>query len=574
LVALSILFPLFASAALAQTNLKLLGHLDPFEGENRYADVWGEGNYAYLGSFSGSGVMIVDISDPTNPRLAGHYNPAVGGRFQDVVVIDGVGYFSSEDRGGLHIVDVHDPANPFLLSQITQAQNGFLNVHELFVSKGVLYEADSRTNRVKAFDVRNPANPIFLWDIVTTDALFIHAITVVNDRLFTSGWSGQTDIYDVRNILNQPPAILGSVNSGNSSHAAWMSSDGQLMVSARETIDGDIRLFDISDPANPVQLSAITAKSVGLEAFSAHNPYIVGNLLFVSWYQAGALVFDITDPRFPRLTGRFDTPHRVDVGFNGCWGIYPFLGFHRILVSDLDGGLYILDATEALAGPVTVSAASYSVAGVAAKSIVTAFGTDLTSSTSAAVSLPLPLTLSGAAVSVEDAAGVVRAAALFYASPTQINFQIPAETAIGPAVIKFQKANGETLVGASIVQTSAPSIFTYSSNGLGAAAAIDASTGERAPFSASQANGLSTILAVFGTGLGNDATDLPGNVAADTRATVDGIPCLVGYAGQAPGFIGLNQFNLYLPTGLTTGDHTLIINRHGVASNPVIISLR
>src|SRR5215510_13834681 len=170
----------------AQVTLKLLGRLDPFEGENRYGDIWGEGQYAYLASYNGDGVMIIDISDTANPKLAGHYSPPVGGRFQDVVVINGIGYFGSESRGGLHIVDVRNPANPVLLSQVNTEQNGHPNVHEIFVADGALYEADSRTNRVKVFDVRNPASPVFVRDIDASDPR-VHAAVVNNGRLFTSG---------------------------------------------------------------------------------------------------------------------------------------------------------------------------------------------------------------------------------------------------------------------------------------------------------------------------------------------------------------------------------------------------
>ncbi|MEK7829660.1 MAG: choice-of-anchor B family protein [Acidobacteriota bacterium] len=351
---------LFSASANAQA-IKLLGQLDPFDGDNRYSDVWGEGNYAYLGSFGGTGLMIIDISNPTAPRLAGNYNPAEGGRFQDVMVINGIGYFSSESRGGVHIVDVRNPASPVLLSQITQDKNGFPNVHELFVADGVLYEADSRTTVVKVFDVRDPRNPVFVRNIQTTDTRFIHAIVCVNGRLFTSGWSGKTDIYDVRDVLTAAPPLLGSFDSGTNSHASWPSNDGTLLASARETTNGDVRLFDISNPASPVQLSAITAQSLGLEAFSAHNPYIIGNLLYVSWYQAGLVILDITDPRQPKLIGAYDTfPGTTTSGFDGCWGVYPFLGFDRVLLSDLDGGLFIVDATAAQTGPRTVSEASYS----------------------------------------------------------------------------------------------------------------------------------------------------------------------------------------------------------------------
>lgn len=563
----------FSITATAQATVKLIGHLDPFDGNNRYADIWGEGNFAYLGSFSGSGVMIVDVSAPTTPRLVGHYNPAEGGRFQDVMVINGIGYFSSESRGGVHIVDVRNPANPLLLSQITTEQSGFLNVHELFVADGILYEADSRTTVIKVFDVRDPRNPVFVRDIQTTDTRFIHAIVCVNGRLFTSGWSGKTDIYDVRNVLTAAPPLLGSFDSGTNSHVSWPSNDGKLLASARETTNGDVRLFDISDPANPVQLATISAQSLGLDAFSAHNPYIIGNLLIVSWYQAGLVILDISDPRQPRLLGNYDTYSGPINGFDGCWGVYPFLGLDRVLLSDLDGGLFVVDATAAQAGPRTVSAASFGFSAIAAKSIVAGFGTNLASATLAASTSLLPTSLGGASVAVVDFKGVERLAPLFFVSPFQINYQIPAGTAPGPALIKFNN-NGQLATGSTIVTPSAISIFTANASGSGEAAALDAFTFSRAPFNSTQSNGQPNIIAVFCTGLGEDATDIDGNVAATVLATIDDQPVTASYAGRAPGFSGLNQLNIVFPAGITAGIHKLSVTRNGVASNAVTIIVR
>ena len=65
-------------------NVTLVSQLDPLPGNNRYGDVWGEGNYAYVGSFSGSGVAIIDISDPNAPFLETTYLPPSGGQFKDV----------------------------------------------------------------------------------------------------------------------------------------------------------------------------------------------------------------------------------------------------------------------------------------------------------------------------------------------------------------------------------------------------------------------------------------------------------------------------------------------------------
>ncbi|MDX2030206.1 MAG: choice-of-anchor B family protein [Blastocatellia bacterium] len=565
---------LFAISARAQAPLKLVGQLSPFSGDNRYADIWGEGNYAYLGSYNGTGVMIIDISDPTAPRLVGNYNPSEGGRFQDLVVVNGIGYFSSESRGGVHIVDVRNPANPVLLSQVTEAKNGFVNVHELFVDNGVLYTCDSRTNRVRIFDVGNPSNPLFVREIITTDTRFIHAVTVVNGRLFTSGWSGKTDIYDIRRVLTEPPPLLGSVDSGTTSHAAWMSNDARIMVSCRETVDGDVRLFDISNPANPQPLATITAKSLGLDAFSSHNPYILGNMLFVSWYQAGVAVIDITDPRQPRLTGVYDTFPGSSTGFDGCWGVYPFLGFDRVLISDLDKGLFIVDATAALAGPRTVSAASYGFSAIASRSIAALFGVNLSTGTQAASATPLPTALGGTTISVLDVLGVERLAPLFFVSPSQINYQIPAGTAPGPALIKVTNGAGQVSRGATIVAASAPSIFTLDLSGRGPAAALDAFTFRPAPFPATQSNGQPNAIAVYATGLGSDATEVDGNVNASVQATIDGQPVQVSYAGRAPGFVGLNQINLVFPPAIASGPHQLVISRSGQASNAVIITIR
>jgi uncharacterized protein (TIGR03437 family) len=571
--AYALLYPLFAITAQAQTTLKFLGRIDPFDGDNRYGDVWAEGKYAYLASYNGTGVMIIDISDPTNPKMAGFYNPSEGGRFQDVVVINGIGYFGSENRGGLHIVDVRNPANPILLSQVNTDQSGHPNVHEIFVAEGVLYESDSRTNIVKVFDVKNPAAPVFVRDIFASDPR-VHAAVVINGRLFTSGLGGKTDIYDVRRILMEPPAHLGVIDSGAGSHSSSASNDGKTLAVARETPDGDVRLFDITNPSNATLISTISAQSLGIDAFSPHNPYIVGNLLFVSWYQAGLILIDISNPSQPRLVGIYDTSSAPSNGFDGCWGVYPFLGFDRVLLSDMDGGLFIVDATAAITGPRTVSSASYSVSAIAPQAIVAAFGTNLAPTTLVASSTPLPTSLAGVTVTVQDSAGAERAAPLFFISPNQINYQIPPGTKPGPALIKFMNGTGQTVVGSSIIAPNAPSIFTEDASGAGAASALDAFTFMPGPFNPTRENGSPNIIAVFGTGLGADATDTEANVGGEVQAFIDGQTTQIIYAGPAPGFTGLNQINISLPAGISPGAHKLLIARGGVSSNAVSITIK
>ena len=335
-----------AGGARAET-FELVGQLDPFSGDDRYGDVWGEGDYAYLGSFAGSGVMIIDIADPVSPSLLTVYGAGAGGRFKDVKVHDGIGYFASDNGGGLHIVDLSDPATPALLAQVTSAENGYDSIHNVFYADGYLYEADSRTEKVKVFDVSDPALPFFVRNINTPDAQFIHDITVIGGRLYASGFGGFTYIYDVGDVgAMRPPRLLGEVPTGPNSHSNWVSSDGSLLISAAEISNGAVTIYDISDPTVPVLLSSIDRGSLGIDAFSPHNPVLFSDtLLFVSWYQAGVVAIDISNPAAPLPVGGYDTFPGPVVGFDGNWGVYPLLGLDRVLLSDLDGGLFIIDAS-------------------------------------------------------------------------------------------------------------------------------------------------------------------------------------------------------------------------------------
>jgi choice-of-anchor B domain-containing protein len=348
---LSLLFIASLSPSVCGLNIDLVSQFDPFPGDNRYADVWGEGDFAYIGAFNGSGVGIIDISDSTTPTLAEHYNPA-NGQFKDIKVQNGIGYFVSDNGGGVHIVDLSDPTSPSLNSQITAAISGYDSAHNVFISNGFLYEADSHTPTVKVFDVTDSANPVFVRNIVTTDSSYIHDITVIDDRLYTSGFGGTTDIYDVASIGTTAPTLLGTVNSGSNSHSNWVTSDNSLLISARELSDGEVRIIDVSDPGNPTLLSTIDKTLLGIDAFSPHNPVLFDDkLLFVSWYQAGVQAIDISDPSSPALVGSFDTFPGAVSGFDGNWGVYPFLGLDKVLLSDLDGGLFVVDATAVVPEP-------------------------------------------------------------------------------------------------------------------------------------------------------------------------------------------------------------------------------
>ncbi len=347
-----------ASAAELTFNVTLQGGNDPLTGTSRYGDVWGEGDYAYVGSYMTTGVRIFNIADPTNPTLVATY---LGGVFKDVKVRNGLGYFASDDNQGMHIVDLSDPTNPTLIKRVTSVNGGFNDIHNIFLDGDYVYQADNHNAAVKVLNISDPANPVFVRNIILdTPGEWVHDITVRDGRLFTSSKGssttsgGTTHIYDITNVGTMDPPLLKAFTTGPRTHSNWSSTDGNILVVAQERDNGELRIYDISnidqpnDPDNPVLLKTITRSTLGINAKTPHNPVVVGDKLFVSWYQAGLMIFDLSDPTAAPLVGAYDSMPGTTgqpSGFQGDWGVFPFLGSDKVLLSDTESGLVIVDVS-------------------------------------------------------------------------------------------------------------------------------------------------------------------------------------------------------------------------------------
>ena len=129
--------------------------------------------------------------------------------------------------------------------------------------------------------------------------------------------------------------------------------------------------------------------------------------------------------------------------------------------------------------PVTmVSAASYATA-LAPEAIAAAFGANLATGTASAPASGPPFSLGGTQVSVQDSAGVSWAAPLFYVSSQQVNFEIPAGTAVGPATVLIASGGGAMSSASIQISNVAPALFSADGSGKGVAAgfAVDIQSG-------------------------------------------------------------------------------------------------
>jgi hypothetical protein len=358
------------AAADVTFNIDFVGASDPIPGSGSlyYGDVWGDGNYAYVGSdVDGGGIAIFDISDPTMPQFLTEYE---GDQMEDVVVHDGIGYFSSDVSTaagtGVDIVDLSNPANPVFLSRINGDIGGHNKVHTLALHDGFLYTVDNAANQatldyVKVWDVSDPSDPQLVTniDLGLPSRIGSHEVVVHDNRLYVASKNnnnnsgdGWTHIYDVSNVDTTGPVLLKAFESGPRTHTSHPTDDGNTLIVAEERPNGNVNIYDISmidqpsDPDSPVLLKTLNRTNVGIDAHSPHHPHTIGNLLFVSWYEAGLQVFNIADPANPVHVGAFDTYVGTSTNYNGAWGVFPFLGLDKVLLSDRARGLVIVDASE------------------------------------------------------------------------------------------------------------------------------------------------------------------------------------------------------------------------------------
>ncbi len=235
-----------------------------------------------------------------------------------------------------------------------------------------------------------------------------------------------------------------------------------------------------------------------------------------------------------------------------------------------------------------VSSASYTGNELAPDSIVAAFGEGLSNATQAATTTPLPTTLAGTTVKVKDSAGVERLAPLFFVSSTQVNYQIPPNTALGMAQITITSGDGKVSNASVPVVAVAPGLFAANANAQGVASGVIVRVKTDGAQNYEDINRYDStsqryvalpiefrpdtsfiVLALFGTGWRYRSAQTA------TTVTIGGVNAPIQYVGEQPAFIGLDQINVELPRSLIgRGDVNVVVTVDGKPANTVRINVK
>ncbi|MFI6476941.1 LVIVD repeat-containing protein [Nonomuraea sp. NPDC050663] len=370
-------------------NITLQAHLDLPAGARINSDIAFQGDYAYVGNFTG--FAIYDIKHPQRPRLVSSVS-CPGGQM-DVTILGNLLVTSVDDSlsndscqavpqsarikeswEGLRIFDVSDKANPRYIKSVET--NCGSHTHTMVPDKtgeAFYVYVSSYFPSVNFPDCQPPHDKISVVKVpiadpgaaavVSTPAIFpdgtgypgaastsgCHDITVYAALDLAAGaCMGDGVLLDISN--REQPRVIEQVTDANFAfwHSATFNNDGTKVIFTDElgggtsprctATEGPTRgadaIFDIE--SNQLVFKSyfkISRLQTLTENCVAHNGSLIPvknrDVMVQAWYQGGLSVFDFTDSANPVEIAYFDRAPFNDsqLTLAGYWSTYYYNGY-------------------------------------------------------------------------------------------------------------------------------------------------------------------------------------------------------------------------------------------------------
>ena len=330
-------------------NLELLGtypYTDIDRGQ-KLNDIWGyvdeSGNeYALVGLTIGFSVVALDQGD-TPVEVA--RIPGPPSTWRDVKTFGNHAFITHDntfdfESQGLLVVDLSDIENGNAPYYSFNDDSLFTRAHNIYIDEnGIAYltGADYMQGGAYMIDVTNPDS---LFRVGVFDEAYLHDCVTRGDTMWGGAiYQGALMAVDVSDKAN--PTVIGlEYTPSLFTHNCWISDDGNYVYTTDERSDAYIASYDVSDIGNIKYLDKI--QSFYSKNTIPHNTHFINEYLVTSYYRDGVQITDVKHPDNMIDVGHYDTsPQFEGDGFQGAWGAYPYLPSGRIIVSDMQNGLFV-----------------------------------------------------------------------------------------------------------------------------------------------------------------------------------------------------------------------------------------
>jgi hypothetical protein len=310
------------------------------------------GTMAYVSTLT-DGVHIVDVANPAQPVERGHL--AQPDEYaNDIELTTGTDgrLYAITASSPCNVMDVTDPTAPALVAQLPFA------AHTLWINDGVAYLASGSSSTLDMWNVANPRAPVHLamWTHPEGNHTYTwHDLTVIDGLAYLAEQFGGNvsgtgvhvvDVSDpqrVQLVARETGAVFGSHTTSVTTNTAGR----RLVVESSEFAGEGLRILD-GAVGRPGFLDHLGSWVLRPDTVPMHEVTAIGDRVYVSHYQDGVRVLDISDPTTPVQVGYFNTwdPEHAIAGWNGAFAIEVDPVTKRIYVADANRGLVILEGDE------------------------------------------------------------------------------------------------------------------------------------------------------------------------------------------------------------------------------------
>ncbi len=261
-------------------------------------------DYVYV-ACGQDGIVIVDVSDPSNPTTAGSYDPLWDAKR---IYVSGNYAYVVDWVNSLYIVDVSTPSSPALVGSYDNL-DGYTSLHikgnHAYVTD---YISNAGSGKLNILDISTPSTPTVVGsydnlekpNTIYVEGDYAYVFDILKDDLI---------IIDISNPVT--PAYAGQY-SFNYVNDVWVESNYAYVTSGNS-----VKVLDVSDPSTPTEISSYDLPYQS----DLKDIYVLGDYAYVG-KDSGLIVLDISLPSNPTLIGSFFNPYNSGLAGLSAQGIY------------------------------------------------------------------------------------------------------------------------------------------------------------------------------------------------------------------------------------------------------------
>lgn len=241
------------------------------------------GQHLYV-PINNGGMSILDVTDPTNPTLAGSIGTDDLTRH---IALDGTTAYLSDFLAGMRSVDIIDPTMP-----VERGAAGSGNVADRFARAGHLgYASDFGpvgSRIIQIYDLTDHANPVPLGQHATVQ---ISDMEATGSLLYVAENTSGLKVLDNTDPNN--PAVAGTVAG---TYTGIDLANGFLFAAGNNSVF----VFDLSDPNQPVELTELMLNR-------PRDIQVIGHRAYVADRTRGLVILDVSNPNNLTIVGEQTT---------------------------------------------------------------------------------------------------------------------------------------------------------------------------------------------------------------------------------------------------------------------------